>query len=311
MAGWTDIEWTDRTWNLMRGCSPKSEGCRNCYAMRQAIRMSGAGGAYEGLVRKTAKGPRWTGAVRFVPELLDLPHRWREPSRIFVASMSDPFHPRFRDAQIDAMVASMYLAPQHVFQVLTKDPERMSRYLSDPALYDRVLRAADVLRARRPKLTAIGIANPTRHPAPWVQWGTSVENQETADDRLRWLARTPAAVRIVSYEPALGFVDFTAWRAALHGIFVGGESGPGARAFDVEWALRTIDFGRRYGIAIFVKQLGRRPIANSVPLRLKSRKGKDMGEWAPELRVRDLAGAAPGAVLRSNVARRGAAAAPA
>ena len=99
------IEWTDATWNPIRGCSRVSEGCRNCYAERMASRHAGgarteigslqaerAEGAYHGLVKATPAGPRWTGEVRFVEETLDLPLRWKAPRRIFVNSMSDLFH---------------------------------------------------------------------------------------------------------------------------------------------------------------------------------------------------------------------------
>src|SRR5687767_9849085 len=119
----TKIEWTEATWNPVRGCSIVSEGCRNCYAMRMAHRSNRAGGAYEGLTRVGAHGPTWTGDVRFVPEMLDYPLRLRKPHRIFVNSMSDLFHEKVTDEQIAQIFAVMALAPQHTFQILTKRPE--------------------------------------------------------------------------------------------------------------------------------------------------------------------------------------------
>lgn len=104
------IGWCDETWNPIRGCSRVSAGCMQCYAERAAIRHAGAArteiigvqvereaGAYHGLVKSTPSGPRWTGEVRFVPELLDLPLRWTKPRRIFVNSMSDLFHEKVED----------------------------------------------------------------------------------------------------------------------------------------------------------------------------------------------------------------------
>lgn len=90
------IAWTDATWNPIRGCSRVSEGCRNCYAERTAIRQAYLG-PYDGLVKSTPSGPRWTGEVRFVEEALTLPLRWTKPRRIFVNSMSDLFHEKVTD----------------------------------------------------------------------------------------------------------------------------------------------------------------------------------------------------------------------
>ncbi|MBY6277267.1 DUF5131 family protein [Symbiobacterium thermophilum] len=131
MGDRTRIEWTDATWNPIRGCSRVSEGCRNCYAERMAARFSGPGRPYEDLVRRTPHGPRWTGEVRLVEELLDAPLHWRRPRRIFVNSMSDLFHEAVPDEWIDKVFAVMALAEHHTFQVLTKRPERMLRYLTD------------------------------------------------------------------------------------------------------------------------------------------------------------------------------------
>lgn len=99
----SSIEWTDRTWNPVRGCSRVSEGCRHCYAERMAARYSGPGLPFEGFARRgvvamstTAdagkKYTRWTGRVELIPEKLDEPLHWRKPARVFVNSMSDLFH---------------------------------------------------------------------------------------------------------------------------------------------------------------------------------------------------------------------------
>lgn len=203
MGAKTEIAWTDATWNPLRGCSRVSEGCRNCYAETVAARFSGPGQPYEGLA--TRSPGRWTGEVRLVEEHLTDPLRWKKPRRIFVNSMSDLFHERVPDEWIDRIFAVMALAPRHTFQVLTKRPERMLAYLrsdSGPRIVAAML-AID---------TPPGVyEHPPRWPLPNVWLGVSVEDQKTADERVPLLLHAPAAIRFVSYEPALGPVDFTRW----------------------------------------------------------------------------------------------------
>ena len=143
MATATSIEWTDETWNPIRGCSIVSKGCTNCYAMKQAHRFSGRGGPYEGLTTLTNGGPVWTGKVRLVPELLEAPLHWRKPRRVFVNSMSDLFHESVPDEFIDQVFAVMALASQHTFQILTKRPERMRAWCAEASaarLFDAMVR---------------------------------------------------------------------------------------------------------------------------------------------------------------------------
>ena len=133
MGDKTKIEWTDASWNPTLGCTPVSEGCRNCYAARHALRL-GANSttpAYGGLVTKAADGrPVFNGTVRCMEDRLDQPLRWKKPRRIFVDSMSDLFHPDVPFEFVDRVFAVMALARQHTFQVLTKRPERMQEYLT-------------------------------------------------------------------------------------------------------------------------------------------------------------------------------------
>lgn len=125
----THIQWTDSTWNPIRGCSRVSDGCEHCYAEAMAARFSGPGKPYEGLIRRTSQGPRWTGAIRLVPKVLDQPAHWWKPRRIFVNSMSDLFHEGVPADYIDQVFARMALCSRHTFQILTKRPERMRDYL--------------------------------------------------------------------------------------------------------------------------------------------------------------------------------------
>lgn len=165
------IEWTAATWNPVRGCSRVSEGCRNCYAERMAARFSKPG----------------------------------EPFRVFVNSMSDLFHEALPASAIDRVFAVMADARAHTFQVLTKRPKRMLAYLSggpQPAI-------GGWLKGNHHQCVPDQTYN--EWPLPNVWLGVSVEDQKTADERIPLLLRTPAALRFVSYEPALGPVDFRRW----------------------------------------------------------------------------------------------------
>lgn len=120
MATNSHIEWTEMTWNPVRGCTRVSEGCRNCYAERMASRFAGPGKPYHELAVTTSAGPRWTNVVRPLPSLLDAPTKWRAPRTIFVNSMSDLFHPDVPLEFIRSVFDVMVSCPQHTFQVLTK-----------------------------------------------------------------------------------------------------------------------------------------------------------------------------------------------
>lgn len=207
MSDKTGIEWTDATWNPLRGCSRVSEGCRHCYAEGVARRFSGAGLPYEGLI---AKGGQWNGAIKLVPEMLDQPLRWTKPRRIFVNSMSDLFHENVPEDFIDQVFAVMAMAERHTFQVLTKRPERMRDYCQ------RLQARASEIAQRAVFLW--GGVDPdglydwvqdrvARGPLPNVWLGVSAEDQLTYDDRVGVLEQTPAAVRWVSLEPMLAAVN--------------------------------------------------------------------------------------------------------
>lgn len=217
-----------------------------------------------------------------IESAITLPLTWRRPRRIFVNSMSDLFHESIPIAAQERVFRVMFSAPHHVYQVLTKRSGLMRERI--PIIMNRIF--------------GYHWAMPD-----FIHLGVSVENQATADARIPDLLDTPAAKRFVSYEPALGPVDFQNLHGvgfdALYGactprrrinqIIVGGESGPDARPFDVRWARDTIRQCREAGVACFVKQFGAKPYdSNCPPLRLKDRKGGDMSEWPEELRVREL-----------------------
>ena len=243
MGNKTGIEWTDATWNPIRGCSRVSKGCEHCYAETMAHRFSGPGQPYEGLTQIVNGHPVWTGKVALVEKRLLDPLRWKgvrvgckgcekaraenlidscdecpdfsvRPRRIFVNSMSDLFHPNVPDAWIAKIVAVMVTAYWHQFQVLTKRPERMQPLLSSQDFWDLVSDALEEM---------VGDDWAYSHPLEHVWWGVSVEDQATADERIPLLLQTPAAVRFISGEPLVGGIDL---RSNLGGTrWIGGQRG--------------------------------------------------------------------------------------
>jgi len=209
----TSIAWSDATWNPTVGCSRVSAGCEHCYAERQAHRFHGIEGhALADLTESGKHGPRWNGTVRLNPNALELPLRWKKPRRIFVNSMSDLFHEQLSDEQIDQVFAVMALRPQHTYLVLTKRPERMRAYMTGDRsdIIDLVFDAVGVERGDIAARVAVENLE-SSWPLSNVWLGVSCEDQKTADERIPLLLQTPAAKRFVSYEPALGPVDFAPW----------------------------------------------------------------------------------------------------
>jgi protein gp37 len=248
MGNTTRIEWTDSTWNPIRGCSRVSEGCRNCYAEAIAARFSKTGQAYEGLATLKGLDARWTGEVRLIETHLEDPIRWRKPRKIFVNSMSDLFHPGVKDEWLTEIFSVMARAPRHIYQILTKRPERM----------------LEALTAGAESVAAALFTNTFGQPWPPLNWwfGVSVEDHETATHRLPILAKCPAFVRFVSYEPALGPVHWESaltlqeQRSAISWIIAGGESGTNARRMHPDWARSARQFCNDNHIAFFFKQWG-------------------------------------------------------
>lgn len=213
------IEWTDTTWNPIRGCTKISPGCKHCYAERFAERFRGVKGH-----------PFQQGFdLLLVPKKLGEPLRWSEPRMIFVNSMSDLFHEGVPLAYIEKVTETMRLANWHTYQVLTKRSHRLRELLCGP------LRAA---------------ANDAH-----IWWGVSVEDRKFGLPRIADLQGTPAAVRFLSVEPLLEDLG----RLPLKGIswvIVGGESGPGARPMKEEWVISIREQCRAANVAFFFKQWG-------------------------------------------------------
>jgi protein gp37 len=213
------IEWTDATWNPVRGCAKISPGCKHCYAETFAERFRGVKGH-----------PYEQGFdLRLVPEKLHEPLRWRSPKRVFVNSMSDLFHDGVPDSYIESVADVMVQADWHTYQVLTK----------------RSARLRDLLK------TTLRLAGAKPH----IWWGTSVEDREYGTPRIEDLRSAPATVRFLSIEPLLE--DLGALNlGGIHWVIVGGESGPGARPMKREWVISLRRQCRQQGVPFFFKQWG-------------------------------------------------------
>jgi protein gp37 len=243
--GKTRIAWCDRVWNPTTGCTKVSQGCKNCYAERMAERFWEYRPFFE---------------VRCHPERLDDPLHWRKPQRIFVDSMSDLFHP---DVPLDFILRvwmTMASATNHNFIILTKRPERMRLFVDEwlPGAWGLATMSLQLLDK----------------PLPNVWLGVSIENQATANERIPLLIQTPAAVRFVSYEPALGPVNFhfalcdygdvdkpeqkygrfCRQSGEINWIIQGCESGLGARPMELDWVRSVRDQCQAAGVPFFFKQ---------------------------------------------------------
>ena len=210
----SSIEWTDATWNPVTGCTKISPGCKNCYAERMANRLKAMG------QRNYANG----FDLSLQPHMLELPLKWRQPTQVFVNSMSDLFHDNVPTAYIELVFDVMRRAHWHEYQVLTKRSKR--------------------LRELAPQL-------------PWepqVWMGVSVENEDYLY-RIEDLRRTGAKIKFLSLEPLLAPLP----ALSLDGIdwvIVGGESGPGARPMEPDWVRQIRDLCLRQSVPFFFKQWG-------------------------------------------------------
>ena len=240
----TTIEWTEKTWNPIVGCEVTSPGCKNCYAMSMAGRLqkmnphgqNGYQNPYHGTTKHVNGKTVWTGKIGIASvKALTAPLRRRKPTKYFVNSMGDLFHPNVPDAEIDKVFAVMALCPEHIFQVLTKHPERMRMYVGDLprrhagwkgirpmgayVIYRRAEACAADLGSKYggPSFAVALVAGkpkdfhrqPDIWPLPNVWLGVSVEDQTRANERIPLLLGTPAAVRFISAEPLLGPVSLT------------------------------------------------------------------------------------------------------
>jgi protein gp37 len=219
MSAESSIEWTDATWNPVRGCTKVSDGCKHCYAETFAERFRGV-----------KRHPYEQGFdLRLVPEKLAEPLRWRNPKMIFVNSMSDLFHENVPNEYIMAVAEVMVTAKWHTYQVLTKRSDRLRELLN----------------------TSLRFAAKQKH----IWWGVSAENLKYGLPRIQNLQATDAGIRFLSVEPLLEDLgEFNL--EGIDWVIVGGESGHGARPMKKEWVVSVRDQCKRQGVPFFFKQGG-------------------------------------------------------
>jgi protein gp37 len=219
MAGLSKIEWTDATWNPVRGCTKISPGCAHCYAETFAERFRGV-----------RNHPYEQGFdLRLVPEKLLEPLSWSKPKRVFVNSMSDVFHEGVPDQYIVSIAKVMMATPWHTYQVLSKRAQRMLNMLQ----------------------TRLNEHAATAH----IWWGVSVEDRKYGLPRIQLLRESPAVLKFLSIEPLLedlGPIDLK----GISWVIVGGESGYGARRMEPEWVLSILEQCKNAGVPFFFKQWG-------------------------------------------------------
>lgn len=287
------IQWTDHTFNPWWGCARVSAGCEHCYAERDAARWGTKWGV--NAERRFFGDKHWNDPIRWDRAAAKAGVR----RRVFCASMADVFEDREDLYPQRARLWKLIQAtPNLDWLLLTKRPQFF-----------------DVM------LPWTKLANGTPWPNVWL--GVTVEDQKRADERIPALLATPAVVRFLSCEPLLGPVDLRpqadfAYKmlSRFYGsgtfdpegkspehervagkfpnvdwVIIGGESGPGARPFDLAWARALLAQCRDGKAAPFVKQLGAQPVVGGLVRRasgIESRKGDDMAEWPEDLRVREF-----------------------
>ena len=219
MSDHSKIEWTDATWNPLRGCTKISPGCKHCYAETFAERFRGVPGH-----------PYEQGFdLRLVPNKLSEPFEWSGPRTVFVNSMSDLFQDDVPDAYIEDVVRVMVDANWHTYQVLTKRAERLQKLLSG----------------------RLRFAAKHRH----IWWGVSVEDKNYGLPRIDHLRKAPAAIRFLSVEPLLQDLDDFDL-TGIHWVIVGGESGHGARPMESGWVEGILRLCTEAQVSFFFKQWG-------------------------------------------------------
>ncbi|MCW5697403.1 MAG: DUF5131 family protein [Bauldia sp.] len=259
MAERTGIQWTDATFNGWWGCTKVGPGCDHCYADALDRRTGGAHWG-SGVARRRTSAKNWSE-----------PRRWKPGTRVFCSSMCDVFDNEVPEEWRHDLFELIRATPHLRWQLLTK----------------RIGNVPDMLPEGWPNgFEHVGIM-------------ATIVNQDEADrdgpklERVKALGTTWVGV---SYEPALGPVDWTAFAPFLNWLIIGGESGHGARPFSLEWARSAIGQARALGFAAFVKQFGAKPFdqiitpgaVTSRDMRLANKKGGDWTEWPAELRVREF-----------------------
>lgn len=318
MGKTTEISWCDSTFNPWIGCTKVSPGCKNCYAETLMDSRYGRVKWGKGQPRQRTSKANWKLPVKwnqFAAEgqCLKCGQLYAGPAwdridkegfiqcdecnatvayrraRIFCASLSDWLDDEVPIEWLADLLKLIHETPNCDWLLLTKRPEHWR---------SRIGQANDSLEPGCP--TRIMLSRwvgsealklePTSPANVWL--GSSVEDQQRADERIPALLQIPARIRFLSVEPMLERIDFSSWQPlAIHQMIFGGESGRDARHCHVDWIRDGLAQCRTAGVASFVKQLGANVAGNEMDkwvTRIKDKKGADMNEWPQELRVREF-----------------------
>ena len=309
----TKISWTDFSWSPVTGCSPVGAGCDHCWAnslhsMRHKAHLNGK--------KMAAQYGVPFSTIQLHPSRLEDPFGLRESSKIATCLGGDLFHEEIQNEFIAAVFAIAAACPHLTFQMLTKRPGRMVEWFkwvgsrSQMLMHESAKLYMGYKNKKRPAI------NTSVWPLPNVWMGVSVWDQKSADEFIPILLNTPAVIRWVSYEPALGPIDLDSEAAdGLHAlgccerncscgnrgidwIVAGGESGKNARPCDVAWIRSIVDQCKDAEVPVFVKQMGnyttrvdptddvRGPVTKRILW--QKRAGADPAEWPADLQVRQF-----------------------
>ena len=296
------IQWTDNTFNCWIGCTKVSEGCARCYAEKQTYaRVSRSKGVElwgKGKERHRTSEANWREPIKWNAEaeaadfvkqlnLGSLVPSGSNRPKVFCASLADWLDEEVPIEWLADLLKLIHDCPFLDWQLLTKRPQNFATRIE----------AAQDWHFDHGDRNVCGWIHDWRiaASAPKNVWlGTSMENQQRADERMPILLNTPAAVRFVSVEPMLSGIDLAqacggaAISARLDWVICGGESGPGARKLDVKWVETLVEDCKSSATACFVKQLGANPHIHGHPMRLKHAKGGDPTEWPKELQIQQF-----------------------
>lgn len=245
-----------------------SPGCANCYAESYAKRF-----------RSTVP----FNVITLNEHRLGETVRWTRPRKIFVGSLTDPFHAAIPNEYRDRIFLEFILGSRHTYQVLTKRIDLAADYLaaleSRPSLVGAGLNAAYLRDAAYPLVPAVPIPDAWAQlwPLPNLWLGVTAENEFWAMNRIPALLKLRVRVPFVSFEPLLGPIPAGAILPGIAWCIVGGESGPNARPFDPYWARIILKACQRKRIAFFMKQLGGWP-----------KKRDSLTDFPPDLQVREF-----------------------
>jgi protein gp37 len=306
----TKISWTDFSWSSVTGCSPIGAGCDHCWAnslhsMRHKAHLNGK--------KMAAQYEVTFSTIQLHPSRLEDPFRLRESSKIATCLGGDLFHEKIQNEFIAAVFAIAAACPHLTFQMLTKRPGRMVEWFkwvgsrSQMLMHESAKQYMGYENKKRPAI------NTEVWPLPNVWMGVSVWDQPSADEFIPILLNTPAAIRWVSYEPALGPLGLSKYlsipqfdcpiatdheRCGLDWVVCGGESGKNARRCDVQWIRSIVDQCKDAEVPVFVKQMGdystrvdptddvRGPVTKRILW--QKRAGSDPAEWPVDLQVRQF-----------------------